>query len=149
MFDVNAYNKPTDLLLGLLKIRLSSFGTTKTLDDQGNVVYKDIDIWTDDQLKSFLLLSLSDFNQIPKFTNFNFSDRKFVDTFYEVLIEGAVIHALASRSLIERGREYAIEDNGVYLNPPALSDLLQNQFSILYNIHFEKLKLIKNEIHLF
>jgi hypothetical protein len=138
-----------DSLLALLQIRLSSTGKYPSKDQHGNVIYTDADVFSQETLKTCLILSLSEFNQVPKFTYYDFSNEMFVRTFSEILIEGAVIHALAARSLIERGREYAMIDSGIAFNPPAISDLMSTQFATLYSVHYEKLKYIKDHIDWF
>lgn len=140
--------KNINKLAKLVHSRLFSAGKAKTdrTDGYGNTIYVDANIFSDEMLRDFLTLSLSDFNQTPYFTFFGFDDADFVTTFAEVLVEGAVLQALASRALIERGREFQIKDDGVYLNPPNVSEMLQTQYSTLIGHHFEKLKIIKSEI---
>ena len=66
-----------------------------------------------------------------------------METFAEVLVEGATLYALASQALLERGREFQMSDNGISFDPPNLSELLNTQYSILLVHHWDKLKLIK------
>ena len=73
----------------------------------------DCDIFSVDMLVTFLATALWDFNQVPFFTFFKFDDNNFVEQFGEILIEGATLSALASKSLIERGREFQVTDNGL------------------------------------
>lgn len=136
-------------LIQLVKSRLSSSGKAKSSDKNGNTVYVDCDIFSNDMLNDFLTLSLSDFNQTPYFTFFDFDDADFVTTFAEVLVEGAVLQALASKSLIERGREFQYTDGGLTFDPPSVSELMNTQYSALLSHHFEKLKNIKNDIKVF
>jgi hypothetical protein len=135
-----------DWLVSLLKKRLNSSGKAKSIDPNGNVAYIDVDIYGRETLEAFVYLSLSDFNQTPKFTGYSFEDSNLIGIFAEVLIEGATLYALASRALIERGREFQITDNELNLEPPTLSDLLTTQYSTLLNFHWEKLKTIKWQI---
>ena len=132
-------------LLRLMKSRLNSDGKAKSMDTIGNTIYVDCDIYSNEALVNFLLLSLSDFNQTPHFTNFSFEDTDFIETFTEVLVTGAVLQALASQALIERGREFQITDNGLVFDPPTVSELLNTQYSTLLCHHYEKLKNIKKE----
>jgi len=132
--------------LKALKARLNSNGKTKSSDAFGNVIYIDCDIYSVDVLETFLDMSLSEFNQMPVFTNYTYDNEKFVETFMEVLVEGATLYALSSQALIERGREFQIEDNGVFLDPPNVAEMLATQYKLLLVYHFEKLKLIKNQI---
>lgn len=136
-------------LLTLVKSRLNSSGKSKLKDEHDNVVYVDCDIFSVDVLVTFLMISLSEFNQTPYFTNYSFADNLVVDTFADVLVEGAVLAALASQALIERGREFKIEDNGLYFDPPSVAEMLNTQYSTLLNHHSEKLKLIKGTSQIF
>lgn len=133
-------------LLTLLKSRLNSSAKSKSIDSNGNVTYIDSDIFSVDMLTHFLLLSLSDFNQTPYFTFYTFDDTEVVDTFTEVLVTGATLQALASQALIERGREFTIDDgDGISFNPPSLAELLNTQYNTLIFSHHEKLKRIKED----
>lgn len=134
-------------LVTLLKQRLQSGGgKAKTVDTNGNTIYVDTDIFSKESLEAFIQLSLSDFNQVPHFTFFTLEDSKVIDTFADVLVEGAVLSALASKALVERGREFQIVDNGITMEPPTISELLNTQYSTLLGFHWEKLKTIKARI---
>lgn len=133
-------------LLKVVKGRLNSSGKKSTLDEYGNQKFVDCDIYTVDTLVGFLITSLSDFNQIPFYTAFTFDDTEFVAQFFEVLVQGAVLYALASKALIERGREYTLTDNGVSFSPPTISEALNTQWNAELTNHFEKLKYIKNSM---
>jgi hypothetical protein len=136
----------SDWLVGLLQKRLQSNGKAKSNDTFGNVLYVDTDIFAKETLEAFIDLSLSDFNQTPYFTFYSLEDSDIVDTFAEVLVEGAVLYALSSQALLERGREFQMTDGGVTFNPPSVSELLNTQFSTLLQYHWEKLKTIKHRI---
>lgn len=133
-------------LIKALKARLNSAGKAKAADAYGNTVYVDCDIFSIAMLTTFLATALSDFNQVPYFTFFTFDDTDFVDQFLEILVEGATLYALASKALIERGREFQITDNGLSFNPPTVSELMQTQYSTLLSHYWEKLKYIKNSL---
>lgn len=133
-------------LLKSLKNRLNSAGKAKSTDGYGNVIYVDCDIFSVDMLVTFIATALWDFNQVPYFTFFTFEDANFVDQFGEVLVEGATLYSLASKALIERGREFTVTDNGVNFNPPTVSELLNTQYSTLLAHYWEKLKYIKNSL---
>jgi hypothetical protein len=133
-------------LLKMLQARLSTKSKHKSHDMFGNIQYIDADIYSTETLMTFLEMSLSDFNCIPHFTNFSFEDSPIVEKFASLLVEGAVIYALGSQALLERGREYTTVDNGVTLSPPTVSELLQTQYAQLYQIHWEKLKYVKSHI---
>jgi hypothetical protein len=133
-------------LLKTLKARLNSSGKAKSKDAFGNVIYVDCDIFSVDMLVTFLANALTDFNQIPFFTFFTFEDTSIIDQFHDIIVEGATLMALASQALIERGREFTINDNGVSFTPPLVSELLQTQYNTLLTNYYDKLKYIKNSM---
>lgn len=138
--------KNINKLIKSLKARLNSSGKAKSTDSYGNVIYVDCDIFSVDMLVTFIATALWDFNQVPFFTFFTFDDDNFVDQFGEILVEGATLYALASKALIERGREFQVTDNGVNFNPPTVSELMNTQYSSLLSHYWEKLKYIKNSL---
>lgn len=131
-------------LTELLQLRLSSKGKTKSLDEHGNTVYIDVDVYSIKTLQSFIELSLSEFNQTPYIYYLTFDHDQIVDTFADIIVEGAALYALSSQALIERGREFSYSNSGVDLTPPSVSEVLNTQFSTLFPIHWEKLKAIKS-----
>jgi hypothetical protein len=130
-------------LIKSLKARLNSAGKAKSVDSFGNTIFVDCDIFSIDMLVTFLATALWDFNQVPFFTFFTFDDTNFVDQFGEILVEGATLYALASKALIERGREFSITDNGINFNPPTVSELMNTQYNTLLTHYWDKLKMIK------
>jgi hypothetical protein len=135
--------KNINKLIKSLKARLNSSGKAKSMDSYGNVLYVDCEIFSVDMFTTFLSTALWDFNQVPFFTFFEFDDDTFIQQFGEILVEGATLYALASKSLIERGREFQITDNGLNFNPPTVSELMSTQYSSLLSHYWEKLKFIK------
>lgn len=135
--------KNINKLLKSLRARLNSQGKAKATDGYGNTIYVDCDIFSIDMLVTFLATALWDFNQVPFFTFFQFDDDYFVEQFGEILVEGATLYALASKALIERGREFTLSDNGINFTPPTVSDLMNTQYSTLLSHYWEKLKMIK------
>ena len=133
-------------LMKSLRARLNSAGKAKSADAYGNTIYVDCDIFSVSMLTTFIATALWDFNQVPYFTYFQFDDEGFVDQFGEILVEGATLYALASKALIERGREFQITDNGLSFSPPTVSELMQTQYSTLLSHYWEKLKYIKNSL---
>jgi hypothetical protein len=131
-------------LLKTFRARLNSRGKSKSKDAFGNTIYVDCDVFSTDMLVTLLANSITLFNEIPHFTFFTFADTAFIDQFHDVLVEGAVIWALGSQALIERGREQVISDNGISFTPPTISELLNTQATTLLTFHMEKLKFIKN-----
>lgn len=138
--------KNINKLIKSLKARLNSSGKAKSADSFGNVIYVDCDIFSVDMLVTFIATALWDFNQVPYFTFFQLDDDNFVEQFGEILVEGATLYALASKALIERGREFQITDNGLNFNPPTVSELLNTQYSTLLTNYYDKLKYIKNSL---
>lgn len=130
-------------LIKTLKARLNSSGKSRAVDVNGNVVFIDCDIFSIDQLVTFIASSLTLFNEIPTFTFFTFADSDIISQFHDVIVQGAAIMALASKSLIERGREFTVSDNGIQFNPPTVSELMNTQWSTELTNHTEKIKLIK------
>jgi hypothetical protein len=112
-------------------------------DEYGNIVLENCPIWSDDTLLCFLRNSLSEFNQIPHFTNFSFADQVIWDRNAHVVVEGAYILALGAGMLVEAGREFTLTDAGITMQPPPLSTVMNNQFGALLSAHAERLKFIK------
>jgi len=135
--------KNINKLLWILKGRLNSAGKAMVKDDEGNEQLVDCDIYTVPQLVTFLIAGLSAFNMIPHFTEFRFDDSDFLLIFGEIIVRHALIYALASKTLIERGREFQINDNGVTFQPPGVSDMLNTQYSTEYQHWESDIKLIK------
>lgn len=139
----------SDNLISLLRHRLHDNGKAKSMDAQGNIVYVDCDIYNKTMLEAFIDLAVSEFNSTPDFTDFSLENSRFVDCFAEVIVEGATLYALSSKALIERGREFQLTDNGLQMQPPAVSEMLNTQFSTLLAHHWDKLKHIKLHIKSF
>lgn len=131
-------------LLKTVRARLNSRGKSKSTDSFGNITYVDCDIFSVDMLVTFLASSITLFNEIPHFTFFTFADSSFINQFHDVLVEGAVLMALGSQALIERGKEIVISDNGISFTPPTMSELLNTQYGTLLTHNYEKVKFIKN-----
>jgi hypothetical protein len=138
--------KNINKLLWMLKARLNSSGKALIKDQYGNQQMVDCDIYTIPQLTTFLIAGLDAFNMIPFFTDYTFEDTEFFRVFGEIIVRFALIWALASKALIERGREFQINDNGVSFQAPAVSDVLMTQYSNEYNMWKEQANLIKNSM---
>lgn len=138
-------NAGINILLQMVKFRLKSDGTRKVrVGDQ--FVDSPCSIFTDAELISFLVNSLSSFNQYPHFTQFTFADPQIFGLYADVILQGGVLLALAAQALIERGREFSITDNGVTYQPPAVSEMLNTQYSAQLADYKEKLKAIKSSL---
>jgi|TARA_R110001583_G_scaffold16234_18_gene66343 hypothetical protein len=146
--------KGINILLKFLKARLRSDGKKPIRDEYGafvtdgygNMKMADCNVFSDEILACFLCQSLSEFNMIPFFTSFTFSDQIIYTTFSAAVVEGAYIFALASQALLEKGRDFTISDGGVSYQPPQLGDFLQSQFGTWLSSYRERLKFIKMSI---
>jgi hypothetical protein len=139
-------------LLAQLKARLKNNTQVETIDAYGNTTFVDCPVFTDDELVWFLNCSLSEFNQVPHFTDFTFADPVIsgidgsVGRYSYIIVEGAFILAAAAQMLIEAGREFTITDNGITMSPPQLSATLNNELTAFTTRHSEMLKFIKGSI---
>jgi hypothetical protein len=131
-----------NFLIKLLKMRLQSSSRHPTVVN-GNIVYENCDIFSTQELTTFLCLALSEFNSTPHFTNFVWEDQTVID-FRDILVYGAYITALFSKATIEKGREFAITDNGVSFTPPMVADLLNSQATSLLADYRQKLQETKH-----
>jgi len=129
-----------------LRRRLKSSGKARRLDEYGNAVYKDCDVFTVDELVAFICQSLTMFNEVPHFTMFTWEDTPIIEQFHDVLVQGSLYLALGAQALIERGREFQIQDNGVGFTPPTISELLNTQYQKEMDNWWDKVKLIKHNM---
>lgn len=133
-------------LVKVLRARLNSGGKHRGVDEYGNEIFTDCDIFTVDQLVTFLGNSLSAFNLVPHFTEFTFEDSHILKHFGEVIVQHAHLCAMASKALIERGREFNITDNGLGFQPPSVADMLNTQYQNELSNWFEKVKMVKKSM---
>lgn len=131
------------ILMKFVKARLKNDGTRKVPDGAGGFTDEPCSIFTDDELICFLINGLSGFNAYPHFSSFTFCDQVIQTVFADIVIQGAVLLALAAQTLIEKGREFSITDNGVVFQPPAVSEILNSQYTAQLADYKEKLKMIK------
>lgn len=129
-----------------LRARLKSSGKKRTVDGYGNVIYKDCDVYNVDELVSFICQSLTMFNEVPHFTLFSWDDTPIIEQFHDVLVQGALYLALGAQALIERGREFQVNDNGIGFTPPSISELLNTQYKSEMDNWWDKVKLIKHNM---
>lgn len=134
-----------NILIRMLGLRLKNYGRRETKDAFGNTVYENCNIFDTEELKTFLCISLAEFNNTPHFTRFTFESQIVLD-FRDIIVEGAYIMALASQALIEKGKEFTITDNGLSYQPPNISDFLNSQMSSLLGPYKEKLAKIKHNM---
>lgn len=98
------------------------------------------DIFSIDEMRDFLRLSLSEFNATPTFTSYLFSDPTLYVLFADIIVEGAYLKAIPSLIPPEAGREVVITDNGIAITPASVSGALNNVLSALYTEYRAKLK---------
>lgn len=134
-----------NILLKMVKPRLKSDGTRK-IRSGNTTIDAECNIFTDAELITFLVNSLSEFNAYPHFTSYTFADEQISGIFADIIVQGAVLLALAAQTLIERGREFSITDAGVTYQPPAVSEILNSQFTTQLADYKEKLKAIKTNL---
>jgi len=58
-----------------------------------------------------------------------------------LVIDYAVIVALASKALIEKGREFTLSDNGITASSPEVSKMIMEQYATEYSHFMEKVRL--------
>lgn len=139
------------LLLKLLRTRLASDGVRRKrdqygrylLDTNGNYIMEPCNVFTTEELYTFLKASLAEFNSIPHFTSFTFNDTSFVNMFQHELTEGAFILSMALQGLREKGREFSMTDDGLSYQPPQIADYLKSFHSDYLAAYRERLKFIK------
>ena len=83
---------------------------------------------------------------VPFFTTFTFADEVIYKLFAAAIVEGAYVFAIASQTLVEKGRDFTISDGGLSYQPPALGDFLQSHYGTWLTAYRERLKFIKNSI---
>ena len=131
-----------DYLLRMLKARLNSSGKSKSKDQYGNEVCINCDIFSKDQLVIFLEMSLHRFNLFfDKELHFG-DDPISIHKFADLIVQGAVITALASKALLECGREFSMQNDGVVFTPPAISSLLMHQWEVELTDYDRKVKFL-------
>jgi NhaP-type Na+/H+ and K+/H+ antiporter len=86
------------------------------------------------------------FNEIPYFTDFTFFDSDIIRVYLEVLVQGALIQALSSKALIEKGRESSVQDSGLSYSPSQVSDVLSAQYTTELADYKDKVRYIKNSM---
>lgn len=139
------------MLMKLLRTRLGSDGVRRKrdafgkyiLDSNGAYILEPCNVFTTEELYTFLKASLAEFNSIPHFTNFKFDNTEFVETFQHELTEGAFILAMALQGLREKGREFQMTDDGLSYQPPMLGDYIKGYLSDFLTSYRERIKFIK------
>lgn len=127
--------KNINILLRILKARIQNNAFTPSGDP--------CNVFSDDDLVSFLCSSLAEFNSTPTITGYGFDNGLMATTFSDILTQGAYLIAMAAIATIEAGREFTLNDNGVTINPPPVSSTITSLHSTLLSDYRAKLKEIK------
>src|SRR5205085_2720673 len=96
-----------------------------------------VNLFKDEDLESFLNLATNATSAVLKTT----FDVGFTNP--DLVVEYAAYLALTSRSLLEKGREYAFEDHGIVLQPPNVSQHMFDVARSLIDNWFRKVQLIR------
>jgi hypothetical protein len=117
-----------DYLCDLLLTRIAGRGkhVSNHRDITGDYKVDTVEIIKREDQERFLQLSLSAFNAECG-TYFGLGDVEFCKHFAALIVGYAASVALASQSLVERGREYTQTDNGVTLDPPKIAQIAWEQ----------------------
>ena len=132
-------------LIKAIKTRLNSVGKEKHKDKNGNDVYVDKDIFSDDMYEAAIETSISALEQFDITFNPNdFKGKKgFFRKYQDLLVQGATIQLLAGQALLERGREFQFTDGSIGYNRPSVSDVLMTQWQVEYQMYMEKIRLLQ------
>lgn len=96
-------------------------------------------IYSDEEIDSFINCANS---EVYALTSQKLSESK--EEFPKCLalvVDFAVIVALASKALIEKGREFVISDNGIGSSSPNVSEILNDQYKFEYQMFMEKIRI--------
>ena len=129
-------------LMDLLKIRLAN--TSYAKNTNGELVEKNI--FTDEQLTGFLEYGLTVFNSVPQFTNITFEDSTPLEIVGIYVVRYAACLALLSQSLVEKGRETIINDDGVQYDPPHIAEFMFQQAKYELDYWFIEVKFAKSDV---
>lgn len=143
-----------NILLKYLKRRLQSNGMKPQRDEfgafirdaYGEVLTEECNVFDNLALVQYLCIALSEFNGTPFFTQYRFSDPAIYDLFSYLIVEGAYVISLASQSILEKGRDFQLNDGNFGYQPPQLGDFLQTHYSNWLSSYREKLKFVKDSI---
>lgn len=114
--------------IGLVRARLGDdvINSCNKTDENGVFHEEKSYVYKDEQILQYLELSLRRLNLLFD-KNFEPYDSGLIK-FTDLLVQGAVINALASKALLEKGREFVIKNDNVLFNPPDVSELLTKQW---------------------
>lgn len=121
-----------------LNTLLSNAGQQKVVDDAGKTSYIPVKIFEDKDLQNFIELSETAVQNVLKK-----EPGVAIGLYPELVVEHAFYLALISRSLVEKGREYVIQDNGLAYEPPHISSHMSSLATTVFENWLRKVQLIR------
>lgn len=129
----------------LVRHRLSDIDVT-TIDVHQNEVINAKNVFSDLQIRKFLEISLLRLNCFLSMMNLKLVEEKVESCLFgDMIVQGAVITALASKALIEAGREFSYEDKGVAYYSPNISYIFMNQWELELQDYRFKIDLLQKQ----
>lgn len=113
-------NSEIQSIVTALRSRLSDFGTKREIDTNGHVVITMSEVFSEDELIGFTSVAAMQAKWIKSGLS--------LDRYKAFVFQAALVAALGSKSLAERGREYKMSDNGIEYQSPTLSVVLMEQY---------------------
>jgi hypothetical protein len=104
------------------------------------------DVFSTEDLFQFLCIALSELNLTPTITGYTFDDMITRSLFADILTQGAMLQAWSGQAILESGREFSINDNGVALQPPPVSSTISSFFNMHLSDYRAKLREAKHNI---
>lgn len=101
-------------------------------------------IYSDTALLCYIYFAIDDINAHPTVTCYDCEN--WPPNWRALLLQGAQVQAIAAQALFEKAKEYEINDNGIVLSPPAVSELLNTQHAALLTNYEEKKERIKANV---
>lgn len=113
-----------DTLIELVEFRTAAISKTLVIDEHGNNVYQEKSIFERKDVETTIKMALTAFNAIPPFTYIKLEDEENIIQLSDSLVTYATHLLLQRQALLEKGREFVVQDNGVGWTPPVLSQFL-------------------------
>lgn len=104
------------------------------------------DIFSNEDLYYFLIISLSEFNLTPTITGYIFDDPLVRTLFADIITQGAMLQAWSGQAILEAGKEYSINDNGATISPPPVSSTITQMFNTQLSDYRSKLRELKHNL---
>jgi hypothetical protein len=134
-----------DDLVILVRFRLASSGQSCRRNEFGSAVYEPTELFSTADVEMSLQLALSSFNCIPYFTDITLDDKELLTHIADLLVTYACHVLLMKQSLLEKGREFSVQDHGVGFNPPNVSEFAWQISSNLFDRWNERVKSLKTD----